>query len=144
MTATLEERKALLAAVGNPYGQPWASHHPIFAIVDQIIERVTDDLVGPCSGCSPETGPEEECPRHGRSIANVWELQQRALAEAHRLQHRIDDAINLLEAADPEPEVGIFGDQAIADALGGHGPENPPPPSPTPSAPPVPADPWDY
>lgn len=124
MTATLEERKALLAAVGNPYGQPWASHHPIFALVDQIIERVTNDLVGPCSGCSVQDGPEEECPRHGRRITEVWEIADRRGRDFNELGGRIEQAVAVLRG---EAE-------AIADALGGIGPA---------SIPPAPAPPFD-
>jgi hypothetical protein len=105
--ATLEERKALLAAVGNPYGQPWATHHPIFAVVDQIIERVTNDLVGPCSGCSPMDGPEEDCPRHGRKVTEVWAMQQDALSRLHRAEARAAKAISVLNGEDEDEEESI-------------------------------------
>lgn len=92
-TITKDERLAILAAMGNPYANPY-SRLPIWDLLDAIVERVTDDLVGPCSGCHEEA--EETCPRHGRTITEVWDMQQRALLGHRAAEQRAQDAIAVL------------------------------------------------
>lgn len=99
-TITPEERKALLAAVGNPYAPPYASQ-PIYAVVDAIVERVTEDLVGTCSGCSID-GPDEFCPRHGRTITDWMEIADKRLGELQVARDRAERAMSTLRGEDDD------------------------------------------
>lgn len=106
-TITKTEREQILQAIGNPYANLY-SGQPIFAILDGIVERVLDEAVGPCSGCSVLDGPEEDCPRHGRKITEVWEMADHRMQRIHTLERQASVAIASLRgevdvADEPDP-----------------------------------------
>jgi hypothetical protein len=43
--------------------------------------------VPPCDGgCNMNDGPAEDCSRHGRTVQDVWRMQQEALGRVHQLE----------------------------------------------------------
>jgi len=141
-TPTTEEMRDYVSIGGEP--QPWnppsralddaraaafdrwlAAHD---AEVTEALRTEVARLTLPCDGgCNPNSGPEETCSRHGRKVAEVWEIvsdlvarsidQDEALATCRDQRTDLAELAEGLTARAEAAEAKIAAVEALADDM---------------------------